>query len=97
MVLTIIMFMGGRTPQKFSLFARKWNRAPRGSIFIDFISRSPLRKILNTPLTYHNTFLEEMNKVTQTKYGDMKQITTNISKVNQYLLNILLMYVVCEP
>jgi len=24
--------------------------------------------------------LEEMNKVTQTKYGDMKQITTNISK-----------------
>ena len=27
--------------------------------------------------------LEQMNRVTLTKYGDMKQITTNISKVSK--------------
>ena len=38
-------------------------------------------------------YLEEMNRVTQTKYTDMKQITSNISKVS----NINMLDAVSSP
>ena len=34
-------------------------------------------------INFNNSILEQMNRVTLTKYGDMKQITTNISKVSK--------------
>jgi thermostable 8-oxoguanine DNA glycosylase len=54
----------------------------------------PLRNIFILDRELESTteeykLLEQMNRITTTKYADMRQITTNISKVWQILIQIL--------